>query len=148
METTDLSLKTWFQVVKSFGPKEPYLLIHWVAYDLGFIPNRLDVNFKTWQERGLKVYLDLFEKSSLKSFQDLREQYGFASQDFFRFLQLRHHIDKTLRKEDQEKSRSRPGILRVFISAYRADLGPRTISELYKCLQGLSGVNTPFVKEK
>ena len=55
----DLSLTTWFKVFKSFWFKEPYSLIRLVAHDTGFTTNRLDANFKLWQERGLNIYMDL-----------------------------------------------------------------------------------------
>ena len=90
----------------------------------------------------------LFERNTLKSFQNLRDQYGLASQDLFRFLQLRHHVNKLISKEDMLKLLSGTGILSVFISAYRADQGHKTISKLYKGLQELSGVNTSYIKEK
>ena len=105
----------------SITHKRPHSLIRWVACDTGFIPNRLDANFKSWQERGLNIYLDFFVKSWLKTFQVQREQPDLVRQDFFRFLQLRHHIDKIFSKDELRKLGSGTGILRVFISAYRAE---------------------------
>lgn len=47
--------------------------------------NRLDGPFKLWQQRGVNIYLDLFEKkTSYKSFQNQP-----TNQDLFRYLQLR-----------------------------------------------------------
>lgn len=135
-------------VTKMFGTVESYSLISWVFWDPGLIPNTLDANLKKWQAQGLNIYLDLFERNTLKSFQNLRDQYGLASQDLFRSLQLRHHVNKLISKEDMLKSLSGTGILSVFISAYRADQGHKTISKLYKGLQELSGANTSYVKEK
>lgn len=94
------------------------------------------------------MYIDFFVKSSLKSFQMLREQHDFVKQDFFRFLQLRHHIDSIFSKDDLGKLGSGKGILGVFISAYRAESGSKTISKLYKGLQELRGVNTSYIKKK
>ncbi len=75
----------------------------------------------------------------------MRDQHGLANQDFFRFLQLRHHINNIIKKQDLDKFCSESGILGVFISAYKAEHGLKTISKLYKGLQGLSEGN---IKEK
>ena len=56
------------------------------------------------------IYVDFFAKSSLKSLQDLREQYRWTNRDFFRFCFL--------------------------IPAYRADQGLKAISEVHKGLKG------------
>lgn len=69
----------------------------------------------------------------------LNEKHGLANQDFFRFLQLRHHIERVISKEDLEKLDSGAWILKNVIAAYRADLGDRIISKLYRGLQELRG---------
>ncbi len=59
---------------------------------MDFIPRHLDSRFKVWENKGLTLIDDLFDGEILKSFNQLQENFGLISTDFYRFLQLRSYL--------------------------------------------------------
>ena len=81
----------------------------------------------------------------MNSFEELKRQHGLNNSDFFRFLQVRHHINSSI--PDSQKVFENE-LLNVFISAYGANSGLRIISRLYKALQGIKATSSTYIKQK
>lgn len=56
--------------------------------------------FKEWGRCGIKLINQLCKEGTLKPFQELREQYAISNKSFFRYLQVRHALGKTVQRED------------------------------------------------
>ena len=111
-------------------PKIHNWIIRWIGYDPDFSLNRMDARFKHWAIKGLRKHSDLYERGTLRSFQDLKKRFGLTSQDLYRFLQLRHYLRKTMRKEELQQKK-----MKIFLLGYRSDLGHGNISKIYNVLQ-------------
>lgn len=78
-----ISLKIWSEMVTKNSLRAHTKMLRWIAYDSEFIPNREDKRFKRW-ENGPKIFWELMKKQEIKSFQELKNQYGLGYQDLFR----------------------------------------------------------------
>ena len=128
-----MSIKIWHRVVKENKAKEPYRVIRWIGYDSEFLPNKMDARFKQWADKGLIKHSDLYEGGTLRQFHDLKSRFGLTNQDFYRYLQLRHYLDKIMRKEELQQTNSH--IVKIFLLAYRSDPEHGNISKIYKVLK-------------
>ena len=54
--------------------------------------------------------LSAIQNGTVKSFEDLKREYGLENQDFFRYLQLRHRLNEIMTEELSSN------ILKVFVS--------------------------------
>lgn len=135
-----LTLKIWHMVVRKYNLKDAENILRWCAYDMDFIPSRMDNRFKRWTERGLTAYCCFVHNGYVKSFDNLKREYDLENQDFFRYLQVRNRIN-TIMTGDQ-----RSDILNVFISIYKSRSGKKLISRLYKGLQDSSNLNSLHIK--
>ena len=109
------TLKIWHKVVRKYNLKGAENILHWI-----------DSSFKIWMEKGLTAYCCIIHNRSVKSFDNLKREYGLEKQDFFRYLQVRHRLNTIL----TENFRSH--ILKIFVSIYESGSGKRLISKLYK----------------
>ncbi|XP_049891866.1 uncharacterized protein LOC126384694 [Epinephelus moara] len=134
------TLKTWHKVVRKYNLKGAENVLRWCTYDIDFIPNRTDSIFKIWMEKGLTAYCCFIHNGSVKSFDDLKREYGLEKQDFFRYLQVRHRLN-TILTEDL-----RSDILKVFVSSYKSGSVKRLMSRLHKSFQYSSKSNTLHIK--
>lgn len=71
--------------------------------------------------------IQLYRETTLKSFQELREEYGIARQSFYKYLQIRHALNKQFRVKLLEFS----GIT-VLRKVVDANLTRGLISEIYE----------------
>ncbi len=107
---------------------------------MDLIPNRTEGRFKIWMERGLTAYCCFMHNGSVKSFDNLKKEYGLERQDFFRYLQVRHRLN-TILTEDLTSD-----ILKIFVSIYKSGSGKKLISRLYKSFQDSPKSNTLHIK--
>lgn len=136
----NLCLKTWLNNINKSGLLEEIKILRWCSHDPDFIPNKLDVSYKGWANRGLSSYCTFFNQGAVSSFEALKRLHGLNNSDFFRFLQVRHHINSSI-PESQKVFEN--DLLNFFISAYRADSG--LISRLYKGLQGVKTTGITYI---
>lgn len=113
-------------------------------FALGYIWLRFCL-LKTWIDHGLSSYCTYFCNGKLKDFQALIRQNQLQNNDFFRFLQVRHHIQVFLPKN---RLIFETPILRIFVKAYIADSGQKIISRLYKDLQEIKNTNSNYIKQQ
>lgn len=140
------TLKVWSTVRKKIQSPTTISRAISIAKNIEFIPARLDKGFERWKDKGLEVLDQLFEGTVLKSFEQIKEKYGLANEDFFRFLQLRDYLKK---HKEWEKICSLPSkIEHLFISIIQGTVTKKFISYLYKALQEDLGENNLDIKEK
>lgn len=144
-EWINLTLNTWLKVITKNDMLEEVKILNWCSHDPDFAPNKMDANYRVWARQGLSAYCTWFDQATLKSFQTLKRMHSLSNNDFFRFLQVRHHLNSTMLKSQKAFENS---LLKVFISAYRTDLMLKVISRLYRGLQEIKVVSTSYIKQK
>jgi len=85
------SLRIWIQFRKSFGFRDPSLLSP-VYRNHFFPPSLQDGSFKSFSQKGIKCFKDLFLDNVFASFEQLVSRFGLTRSDFFRVLQVRHYV--------------------------------------------------------
>lgn len=68
-----MSIRIWHRIINENKTKEPIWTIKWIGYDSDFPPNEMDQRFKPWAEKGLIIHHDLYEKGTIRQFQDLKK---------------------------------------------------------------------------
>ena len=140
------TLKIWSVVRKKLKLPMTISRAIRIASNSEFLPARLDRCFERWRERGIVVLDQLFEGSVLKSFEQLKEKYELPTQDFYRYLQIRHYLHT---HQEWEKLCSPPSkIEKFFISTIETTVKARFISHLYRILQEELKENNLDIKEK
>lgn len=140
-----LSLKVWNRLVTQKHLREAVKVLRWCVYDPEFLPGRWDARFKCWSSKGLTAYCTFLHKGSMNSFQNLKGQFDLKSDDFYRFLQVRHYIDKIQRESIQVHWDNT--LLKVFKDAYLEGSNKKAVSKIYRSLQETKG-NSLYVKQK
>ncbi len=122
----DKSLKT-----KYSGNLSDLTLLRWVEHDKDFRPAQLEPRFKEMSRNGITSYCIISSNTGLESFQQLQEKYNLGKQDFYRYLQLRHHFDRNIKTSD-ECDRD---LINIVIDAYKGKIYKKVISRIYLCQQ-------------
>lgn len=52
---------------------------------------------RTWERHGIYKLVQLFDGNTLKSFTELRQEYGIPNETFYCYLQIRHALDRQFR---------------------------------------------------
>lgn len=141
----NLSMKVWLNVITKNNLSEEIKVLRWCSYDTDFAPNKMDVRYKGWAQQGLTSYCTFFDQHTLNEFQTLKTVNGLKNSDFYRFLQIRHHINQFMTRSRAAFENS---LLKIFISAYRNDSGLKMISRLYKGIQDTNTANSTHIKQK
>lgn len=140
---TTYTLNTWHSVVRQLRVGRELGLLKWIAHDVAFKPGRLDPRFKQWTQVGVTAMCSLILKGKMKSFQEMKNEYGLANQDLFRYLQLRDYYCKEVKRAEDDIH----PIIKLFSRAY-GEVTPRAVSKLYMCLIELNKDSTVYVKNK
>lgn len=88
----------------------------------------------------------MVESGSLMTFQQLQQKYDLPIQDFYKYLQLRHYLNKHNYLASLQASPS--NIEHFLISGIKRTIKSRYIFHAYKILQGESIENTLDSKAK
>lgn len=99
--------------------------------------------FRIWVRNGITAYSTVMHEGSLKTFQMMEEQYNLEQQDFYRFLQMRHHFE-TLRKDIDLED----GMIKIFASTYKSEYITKTISKIYKYFSKRKSEGSLYIKQK
>ena len=67
-----------------------------------FSPATNDMGFKAWLSKGIVNLLDLYNDNTLMSFDELKARYDVPQKHFFKYLQLRSFILKSLKNSVQQ----------------------------------------------
>lgn len=93
-EWTRVSLKIWRKIKLSFALPKAISALTNIGFMKDFTPSHIDAGFRKWAEHGLTNLHQLHKDGSLKSFEQLREEFMLPNTDFFRYLQLRTFLTK------------------------------------------------------
>lgn len=93
-----MPLQIWNEMLKVKDLKEAARLLRWCAHDSDFIPNRVEGGFEGWKQKGLTFYYTLYTKGTIECFEKLKLKYGLEKHDFYRYLQIRHYLNKKIPK--------------------------------------------------
>ena len=141
---TKTSLNIWFKEVRNSKLERRARLLRWVEYDRDFLPAQLDTGFKKLTRKGISSYCVISSDRGLDSFQKLQENHDLGKQDFYRYLQLRHHYDrniKSLKEGDTD-------LINIVIDAYKGKIHKKVVSKIYLCLQTHKRMSTSYIKCK
>lgn len=87
------TIKIWIQFRKQHGLHRASILAP-VLKNYAFLPSHSGAAFRTWSERGLKTLKDLYEEGVFMAFTSLSDRFNLPNSHFFRYLQMRHFIQK------------------------------------------------------
>lgn len=93
-EWTRVTLKIWGKIKLSFRLPKAISALTNIGFIRDFVPFHIDAGFRKWSEHGLTNLYQLHKDGSLKSFDQLREEFMLPNTDFFRYLQLRNFLTK------------------------------------------------------
>ena len=87
------TIKIWIQFRKQHGLHRASILTP-ICNNHAFLPSCSDPTFRVWSDKGLRTLNDLYDRGVFSSFASLSVKYGFPNSHFFRYLQMRHFIQK------------------------------------------------------
>lgn len=117
-----------------------------IAQNTDFLPSKLGTGFKKWERNGLAIFDQLFDGEVLMSYEQLRHKYNLPTHDFFKYLQLRHYLQK--HKEWDKMCTLPSNIEQFFILTIKGTIKKKVISHIYKILQEELTDNSLDMKEK
>jgi len=132
----------WQKLLKNKEFERNSQILRWVEYDTEFKPASLDSRFKQWTNLGITSYCMISSTDGLDAFKKLIDTYYLGKEDFFRYLQLRHHFDKNINTTGEKGT----DLIRIFINTYKDNNSRKLISKLYSYLQSDRGLSTMYVK--
>lgn len=141
----NLPLKLWLNFITKYKLWKEVKILRWAPHDLDFTPSKIDASFQTWPDRGLSAYCTFFHNENIRDFQSIMRNHQLRNTDFFRFLQVRHHINDFL---PQNRKVFDIPILKILVKVYKTDSGLKLISRLHKDLQDMKKVNSEYIKQK
>lgn len=80
-------------IKKAFSGNKKYSHFAPIYNNPYFIPSCSDSGFKEWRTAGIVTINDMYEGDTIKSFQQLQEEYNLSKSHFFRYLQIRSFLN-------------------------------------------------------
>ncbi len=105
--------------------------MRWCAYDTDFTPNTPDQSFKNWSKKCITSYYSVTNNNTL-TFQEFKNQFKLNNHDLFRYFQIRHYFNSQVNKSGDWAQND---LMKIFLSAYRANTISKVISKFYHCFQ-------------
>ena len=137
--------KIWREVQKEFKLPSQTSGLTSIGCMKEFVPSRLDAGFGQWRTLGLEFVHQLFRLDVLKSFEQLSDEFNLPRTDFFRFLQLRHFLE---RHENWDKIRNPSELESFLIDIQRWVLPEKVISCIYQILLSMASHDSLYIKLK
>lgn len=119
-----------------------------IAKNPDFTPCTLDSGFEKWADDRLIFIAQLFKGQTMKSFEQLKQEFNLTNKDFYKYLQLRHYLRTHKEWEKLTQEPSKIETLFMLCSKYNALVKKGLISNLDKALQDEFSMNNMAVKEK
>ncbi len=127
------TIKIWSTVQKTFRGAIALSRAIPIKDNPDFLPSVSDSVFNRWEKNGLKIINQLFDGETIRSFSQLSNRFILKSNDFFRYLQLRHYI--TSHKQWDIIKRSPTNVEKYFIDIIEHGLPTKNhIAHLYRKL--------------
>lgn len=86
------TIKTWNSLRKFFKKTHSFNSLTTLLDNPELTAGGAGPNFKIWQELGIRRVYDLWDKGTFKTFESLRTQYKIPTNDFYKYLQIRHYV--------------------------------------------------------
>lgn len=137
-------LSIWLTELRDKRVERVAKILRWPAYDRDFTPAKNDARFKNWCSKGITAYWKIITDNGLETFQQLSEKYYLRKDDFFRYLQLRHHFNADIRSKNMENS----PLVMLFINICRGKLTKKHVSAVYSLLQSGKRFSTMYIKQR
>ena len=80
---TKTTLNIWFKECRKLKLLDNIKLLRWVTHDKDFTPARMDGRYKHWLFKGITTFCLISNKTTLHSFQNIKDKYYLEKQDFF-----------------------------------------------------------------
>lgn len=138
-------LKIWHRIIQFCNIEKPLRKLKWCAFDTDFPPAKSDARFKMWNDKGLTTYTTFAPKGTLKSFEAMQNDHGLQRQDFYRYLQVRHHYNQNIAGTCVTGGK---GVLEVFEKAITSQTCFKVVSRLYSSIRRACSNDTLYIKEK
>lgn len=97
--TVSNTLLAWKDVLKYLSIPLTLSLKSPISLNPDLPPAIQSIGFRSWRLRGILDLDQLFDNGVLKSFQLLKQEFNLPSNDFYKFLQLRHFLEFILKNE-------------------------------------------------
>ena len=125
-------MKVWSMVCKKLKLSNSICRATRISTNSDFLPSMMDAGYNSWTHQGFKYIAQMFRGQTLKSFQQLEQEFNLPAHDFYKFLQLRHYL-KT--HKEWENICKTPSKLEKLLMAYtEGETKKGAISKLYKVL--------------
>ncbi len=119
--------------------------MRWCAYDTDFTPNTPDQSFKNWSKKCITSYYSVTNNNTFLTFQEFKNQFNLNNHDLFRYFQIRHYFNSQVNKSGDWAQND---LMKIFLSAYRANTISKVISKFYHCFQNYRSDSTSYVRIK
>uniref|UniRef100_A0A096LVM8 Reverse transcriptase zinc-binding domain-containing protein n=1 Tax=Poecilia formosa TaxID=48698 RepID=A0A096LVM8_POEFO len=86
------TIKAWNILKKMFGQNKNFSCLTTLVDNPDLTVEGAGPDLRSWRDAGVARMHDLWHSGKFKTFEELRTQYGIASRDFYKYLQLRHYV--------------------------------------------------------
>lgn len=139
-------MKVWSTIQKKLSISSSVSKATKIAKNPDFVPCTMDAGFEKWTNKGLIYISQIFMGQILKSFEQLKQEFNLQNNDFYKYLQLRHYLQK--HNEWERISKEPTKVEELFMSFTEEESKKGLISKTYKALQYESNDNNMDVKER
>lgn len=94
----ELVVTVWKELLKTYNLKNDIKILSWPANDQNFIPNSTDSRYKTWINKGIKVFFQIVNDNQFDSFDTLQHKFNLGKEDFYRYLQIRNYYNQDIKQ--------------------------------------------------
>lgn len=140
----ETSLKEWFKIVSKYNLTHSGKLLRWIGYDIDFTPNEVDGRFRKTAQSP-HMFWEIVENDKCKSFDYIKERWGWRNTDFYMFLQLRHYIHQKITKGYPVTDTC---MISLFKLAYQSKLNRKIVCKIYTEIESLKKESSEYVKRK
>ena len=138
-------LKIWHRIIQFCNIERPLRKLKWCAFDNDFPPAITDTRFRMWTEKGLTNYTTFAPRGVVKCFETMQKDHGLQRQDFYRYLQVRHHYNQNVAGTFETTGK---GVVEVFEKAITSQICLKVVSRLYSSIRRVKPDGTHYIKEK
>lgn len=91
---TKYTLKVWNTIQRHLKGKASLSRAMPIVGNIEFLPSLVDIVFRRWAEKGLRVINQLLDGQVVKTFSQIKDKFDLPQTDFYRYLQIRNYITK------------------------------------------------------
>ncbi|KAJ0063849.1 hypothetical protein NL108_012538 [Boleophthalmus pectinirostris] len=142
-EWVKATLRIWTIVKRKLNMSDSICRATKMGLNPDFTPS-MEGGFCKWKEKGLVYIGHLFEGENMKSFEQLKKEFGLKAQDLYKFLQIRNYL---MKHKDWKYICNEPNYLEELLMTSTCNT-KKLISKIYKALQIDTDDNNMGIKDK